>query len=38
MNFEDVVGVIAGDDTVFIAMHYAEEAKKLVEKICEVVG
>ena len=38
MNFENVVGVLAGDDTVFIAMHSAEDAKELVEKICEVVG
>lgn len=37
MNFENVVGVLAGDDTVFIAMNSADDARELMEKICEVV-
>lgn len=33
LKFPEVVGCIAGDDTIFVATHTLEEAKALMEKI-----
>lgn len=33
MEFPEVVGCIAGDDTIFVAVHSAEEMRVLVDKI-----
>ena len=38
LEFDDVVGVIAGDDTVFIAMHNVRDAEIMVKKLGELVG
>ncbi len=38
LGFEDIIGVIAGDDTLFIALASEDEAKSLVEKLEEVIG
>lgn len=37
-KFEDVVGCIAGDDTIFVAMKEPRETKELMEKIRRLVG
>ena len=33
LNFSEIVGCIAGDDTIFAAVHSAEEADALIDKI-----
>lgn len=33
LKFPEIVGCIAGDDTIFVAAHTVEEAQNLVEKI-----
>ncbi len=38
LDFEKVVGVIAGDDTVFIAMNSERDAEKFVDKLSQVVS
>ena len=38
LDFENIVGTIAGDDTVFIAVNNNQQAKELVKKIDEVVS
>lgn len=38
LDFEEIVGVIAGDDTVFIAMNSEKDAKQFSEKLADVVG
>ncbi len=38
LDFDRVVGVIAGDDTVFIAMNSERDAEKFVNKLSEVVS
>lgn len=38
LNFERVIGVIAGDDTVFIAMQNEHEAASFAEKLTETVN
>lgn len=38
MCFEEVVGCIAGDDTVFVAARTAEEAQALIERIESVTA
>ena len=38
LEFENIVGTIAGDDTIFIAVNTNQEAKELVQKIDEVVS
>lgn len=37
LEFPEVVGCIAGDDTIFAAAHTDEEAKRLAEKIHKMV-
>lgn len=37
LDFNEIVGCIAGDDTIFLAMHSVEEAGMLVEKISEML-
>lgn len=37
-NWPDVVGTIAGDDTVFIAMPDADKARKFAEELNELLG
>ncbi|WMJ23038.1 hypothetical protein RBG61_13770 [Paludicola sp. MB14-C6] len=37
MHLEDVVGTLAGDDTIFILMRTENSAKRLVEKILEML-
>ena len=38
LDFDRVVGVIAGDDTVFIAMNSERDAEKFVDKLSQVVN
>ena len=38
MEFEGVVGTLAGDDTVFILMRDAEQASQLVQRIMDMIG
>ena len=38
LEFDRVVGVIAGDDTVFIAMHSERDAEKFVNTLSKVVS
>ncbi len=38
LDFDRVVGVIAGDDTVFIAMNSERDAQKFSDKLSEVVS
>jgi len=38
MKLQGVLGCIAGDDTIMVATHNIEEAKKLVEKIGEMLA
>ena len=38
LRFAEVVGCIAGDDTIFVAVHTAEEARALKDKIHRLVG
>ena len=38
LDFENIAGTIAGDDTIFIAVSNNDEAKELVKKIDEVVS
>ena len=33
LKFSEIVGCIAGDDTIFAAVHSAEEATALIDKI-----
>ena len=33
LKFSEIVGCIAGDDTIFAAVHSAEEADALIDKI-----
>ncbi len=37
MNWKEVVGCIAGDDTVMCAIHNVEETERLMEKIRKIV-
>ena len=37
MNWSEVAGCIAGDDTIFCAVHSQEEATSVMEKIREIV-
>lgn len=37
MKFSEVVGCVAGDDTIFIAVHTAEEAQTLKDKINKIL-
>lgn len=37
MNWPEIAGCIAGDDTIFCAVHTAEEAEQVMEKIRENV-
>lgn len=38
LDFDGIVGVIAGDDTVFVAMHSEREAKVFSDKLMTVVN
>ncbi len=38
LDFDRVVGVIAGDDTVFIAMNSERDAEKFSDKLSEIVS
>lgn len=38
MDLGDVVGTLAGDDTIFILLHTTEEACGFVEKLHEILG
>jgi len=38
LEFDRVVGVIAGDDTVFIAMNSERDAEKFIDKLNQVVS
>lgn len=38
LKFPEVVGCIAGDDTIFVATHTQEEAKALMEKIQAIMA
>ena len=38
MDFPEIVGSIAGDDTIFIAARTVEEARGLMEKIRLLIG
>ena len=38
LDFDRVVGVIAGDDTVFIAMNSERDAEKFIDKLSQVVS
>ncbi len=38
IKFSEVVGCIAGDDTIMIAVRTVEETKSLINKINEIVG
>ena len=38
LRFPEVVGCIAGDDTIFVATHTWEEAQALMEKIKSVTA
>lgn len=38
MKFSEIVGCIAGDDTVFVAVHTAEEAEILSDKIKRIMS
>lgn len=38
MRLEEIVGTIAGDDTIFLAVHSEEDARKLCEKISALVS
>lgn len=38
LDFDNIVGVIAGDDTLFIAMNSEKEAKSFSEKLMAVVN
>ena len=38
LNFNEVVGCIAGDDTIFVAAHTTEEAERLKIRIREMAG
>ena len=38
MEFEEIVGCIAGDDTIFVAVKTAEEAQGLADKIHKMVS
>ncbi len=37
LNFDEVVGTVAGDDTLFAACKSAEEAENIVEKLNEIL-
>ena len=37
LKFPEVVGCIAGDDTIFVAVHSADEAAQLKEKVHAIV-
>ena len=37
MEFDEIVGCIAGDDTIFVAVRTAEEAQGLADKIHKMV-
>ncbi len=37
LDFSEIVGCIAGDDTIFLAMHSVEDAGALAEKISEML-
>ena len=38
LDFTDIIGVIAGDDTVFIAMKSAEDAEKFIKELTNKIG
>jgi len=38
MELPEIIGCIAGDDTIFVAVHTAEEAEKLAGKIRKMVS
>ena len=38
MEFEGVIGTLAGDDTVFILTRDSEQAAQLVQKITDMIG
>jgi transcriptional regulator of arginine metabolism len=38
MQLPEVVGSIAGDDTIFVAVHSASEAEQLTEKLTAMLG
>ncbi|MDO4744897.1 MAG: hypothetical protein Q4A86_05910 [Clostridia bacterium] len=38
LDFDGIVGVIAGDDTLFVAMNNEKEAKSFSEKLLTVVN
>ena len=38
LDFHRVVGIIAGDDTVFIAMNSERDAEKFIDKLSQVVS
>ena len=38
LEFGDVVGVIAGDDTLFIAMNNIEDANNLVQRLTDIIS
>lgn len=38
LHFAEVVGCIAGDDTIFVAVHTAEEANVLADKMHQLIG
>ena len=37
LNYPEVVGCIAGDDTIMVAVRSAEETRNLMEKLREMV-
>lgn len=38
LQFPEVVGCVAGDDTIFVATHTVEEAQALMEKIRSITA
>lgn len=38
MKFEDVVGCIAGDDTIFVAVRTTQDTAMLIEKLTALIG
>lgn len=37
MKFPEVVGCIAGDDTIFVAVRSVDETQLLKEKLCRLI-
>ena len=38
LSWDEVMGCIAGDDTIFCAVHNEEEARQVKERISKIAG